>query len=54
VRLFFEVVNLTNHENVFAYDYEKAIDGDGNFFLRQEGETWFPLLPSVGVSWSGW
>ena len=53
VRLFLEVVNLTNHENIFAYDYEKAIDSSGAYFLRREGETWFPLLPSIGISWNG-
>jgi len=53
VRVFFELINMTNRENVFAYDYEKAIDDNGNFYLNQEGETWFPLLPSLGVSWTG-
>jgi hypothetical protein len=53
VRVFFELINMTNRENVFAYDYEKAIDDNGNFYLNQEGETWFPLLPSLNVSWTG-
>ena len=52
VRLFLELINLANRENVFAYDYEKEIAADGTPFLARESESWFPLLPSIGASWS--
>ena len=52
VRVFLELINLANRENVFAYDYEKEIAGDGTPFLARESETWFPLLPSIGLSWT--
>ena len=52
VRFFVELVNVTNHENIFGFDYEKAIDGNGQTYLVEEGETWFTILPSIGISWS--
>ena len=48
---FVELVNLTNHGNVFGYDYFKELDGDGNFILQREEETWFTILPSIGATW---
>ncbi len=52
LRFFFEVVNLTNHSNVFGYDYFKTLDSNGEFRLQQDVETWFIILPSIGISWS--
>lgn len=52
VRVFFELINLMNRENVFAYDYEKEIAADGTPRLARDTESWFPLLPSLGVSWT--
>ena len=52
VRLFLEFINLANRENVFAYDYEKDIAADGTPFLARESESWFPLLPSIGMNWA--
>lgn len=52
-RFFLEIVNLTNHANVFGYDYVKERDGQGGFRPVQEEETWFTILPSLGISWSG-
>ena len=52
LRVFLELINLANRENVFAYDYEKDIRDDGTRFLAQDTESWFPLLPSIGMSWS--
>ena len=47
-----EVINLTNHTNVFGYDYFKYKDGSGNVLLGQGEETWFSIFPNVGVTWS--
>ena len=52
VRIYLELINLVNHENVFAYDFEKAIAADGTRFLNRDTESWFPLLPSIGMSWT--
>lgn len=52
-RYFFEVINLTNHENVLGYDYFRIRDTGGGIRLERDVETWFTILPSVGVSWTG-
>jgi len=51
-RFFVELVNLTNHSNVFGYDYFRTLDGAGNISLARDDEKWFTILPSIGVSWS--
>lgn len=51
-RFFVEVLNLTNHENVWGYDYFTARDAGGQIVLVRDVETWFTILPSLGVSWS--
>jgi len=53
MRFFLELVNLTNHENVFGYDYFKDRDPNGAIVLKKDPETWFTILPSIGVAWSG-
>jgi hypothetical protein len=52
-RFFGELVNVTNHGNVFGYDYFRTPNGSGGIVLSREEETWFSILPSIGVSWSG-
>jgi hypothetical protein len=52
VRVFLELINLANRENVFAYDYEKQTASDGTQFLARDNESWFPLLASIGMSWT--
>ena len=51
-RFFFEVINLTNHENVLGYDVFRVKDASGALYLQRDTETWFSILPSIGVSWS--
>ncbi|HEV2018624.1 MAG TPA: TonB-dependent receptor [Gemmatimonadaceae bacterium] len=51
-RFFFEVINLTNHENVLGYDVYRVTDASGSLALQRDPETWFSILPSLGVSWS--
>jgi len=53
VRFFAELVNLTNHGNVFGYDYFRTYDASRNIVLDREDETWFTILPSLGIAWSG-
>ncbi len=52
LRFFVEMVNLTNHANVFGYDYFRRFDPAGNMTLDRDEETWFTILPSMGVAWS--
>lgn len=47
-----EVINATNHANVFGYDYFKRKDGSGQIVLDRGDETWFTILPSLGVTWT--
>ncbi len=51
-RFFFEVINLTNHENVLGYDVFRVRDAAGGLRLQRDTEAWFTILPSLGVSWS--
>lgn len=52
LRFFFEVTNLTNHSNVFGYDYYRVPDANGGIVLRRDSEKWFIILPSLGISWN--
>ena len=51
-RFFVEVINLTNHENVLGYDVFRIRDASGALALERSAETWFSILPSLGLSWS--
>ena len=51
-RVFVEAINLTNHENVLGYDVFRVRDAGGGLSLVRDPETWFSILPSLGVSWS--
>ena len=51
-RFFFEVINLTNHENVLGYDVFRIFDSNGALALQRDTESWFSILPSLGVNWS--
>jgi hypothetical protein len=46
-----EVINLSNHANVFGYDYFRTRDANGQVVLEQGEETWFSIFPNVGVTW---
>jgi hypothetical protein len=47
-----EVINLSNNENVFGYDYSRQKDAAGNLVLEQGLETWFSIFPNLGITWS--
>jgi hypothetical protein len=51
-RFFFEVINLTNHENVLGYDVYVNRDANGALAVQRDTEAWFSILPSLGISWS--
>jgi hypothetical protein len=52
LRLIAEVINLTNRENVLGYDVFKTQDAPGVFRAVSEPETWFSILPTVGINWT--
>jgi len=52
LQFFVEVLNLTNHGNVWGYDYFRVRDPAGQLSVQRDQETWFTILPSIGVSWS--
>ena len=50
---FLQIINLTNHKNIFIYNYdlEREFDGEGNLLpAKREGIPMFPLVPTIGVS----
>ncbi len=49
---FVELVNLTNHSNVFGYDYYRVREPGGRIGFTRNDEQWFTILPSIGVSWN--
>ena len=51
ITVFLHIINAYNHENVNNYDYS-ILDGNADpFRFEIDTETWFPILPFVGVSW---
>ena len=52
LRFFAEVINATNHENVLGYDVFRVTDPGGALRLERAAETWFSILPSLGISWT--
>lgn len=52
LRVFAEIINLTNHKNVLGYDIYRIKDANGAYQLVRNAETWFSILPSAGVTWS--
>lgn len=52
LRFYLEVLNLTNRENVAGWDYFRTRGSGGQVVVQRDPETWFTILPSLGVSWS--
>jgi hypothetical protein len=48
----YEVINLYDHGNVRAYEYDLLRLPEGGFQAYPIPEYWFRLLPSVGLSWA--
>lgn len=48
---FVEIINFSNHTNVFGYNYYRVRETGGRIGFVRENERWFTILPSVGVSW---
>jgi outer membrane receptor protein involved in Fe transport len=49
--VFVEVSNAFQRENPCCVDYTIEPEADGSISLRQETDSWLPLVPSIGVLW---
>jgi len=47
-----EVINVTNHANVFGYDSFRIKDANGRITMERGEETWFSIFPNLGFTWS--
>jgi len=52
ITLFLALINLYNRDNIRNIKYSSRIDRDGAPYLIEQKGYWFPLLPSLGVSWT--
>ena len=52
MRFFVELINATNHTNVLGYDVFRVADPGGALRIERVTETWFSILPSLGISWT--
>jgi hypothetical protein len=51
VTVFLHIINAYNHENINNYDSSILEESADGFRHEIDTETWFPILPFVGVSW---
>ncbi|KAA3613361.1 MAG: TonB-dependent receptor [Calditrichaeota bacterium] len=51
VSVFLHVINVLNHENIDNYDHEILESDAATFRSVIEAETYFPIIPFLGVSW---
>jgi len=51
ITLFAEVINLTDHRNIGAYEYDFEATTDG-YAISREPFTLLPMVPSIGIRWT--
>lgn len=51
LRLFLDIMNLTDHENARVKDKAVFSQSGGKYFVNYDDEEWVPILPTVGFSW---
>jgi len=51
ITAFLHIINAYNHENVNNYDFSIVEENADSFSYEIDTETWFSLLPFIGVSW---
>jgi outer membrane receptor for ferrienterochelin and colicin len=49
--IFLQIINAYNHKNVNNYDFSILAQDANSFSFEIDTETWFPILPLIGVSW---
>jgi len=50
---FLQIINVTNHKNIFIYNYnlDRNTDVNGNLLpAKREGIPMFPIVPTIGVN----
>jgi hypothetical protein len=50
---YLQIINLTNHKNIFIYNYMlgRNVDSSGNILpAKREGIPMFPIVPTIGVN----
>ena len=52
ITLFLAMINLYNRDNIRNIKYSLRREQDGVPYLVEQKGYWFPLLPSLGVSWT--
>jgi hypothetical protein len=55
IQPFIQIINLTNHKNIFLYNYdlEAELDSNGNLLTaKREGIPMFPIVPTVGINFN--
>ena len=50
--LFLALINLYDRENIRIIKYSLRRDPDGVPYLEEQRGYWFPLLPSLGISFT--
>lgn len=51
INFYFEVFNAYNRSNIRSYNYDGRESG-GEVYYQKFAETWLPILPSIGISWT--
>jgi outer membrane cobalamin receptor len=49
--IFLQIINAYNHKNINNYDFSILEQNADSFRYEIDKETWFPILPLIGVSW---
>ena len=53
IKLFLEITNLFDRDNVRSIaDFEVDFSPESGFSINREFESWFPRIPSFGVTWT--
>lgn len=50
---YLQIINLTNHKNIFIYNYDlyQEVDASGNVLpAKREGIPMFPIVPTIGAN----
>ena len=51
ITAFLHIINSYNHENINNFDFSILEENADSFRFEIENETWFSILPFIGVSW---
>lgn len=49
--VFLQIINAYNHKNINNYDFSILEQTADSFRYEIDKETWFPILPLIGISW---